>query len=81
MKLSVKGVGIVFGIMWSLFVFWAILMELVGIGSTPYNFMDQMYLGWLAPTVGGAILGLVFGFCDGLISGAIFAWLYNKIVK
>jgi len=30
-------------------------------------------------TVGGAFVGLIWGFVDGLIVGAIFAWLYNKI--
>ena len=28
----------------------------------------------------GSVIGLVWGAIDGLIAGAIFAWLYNIIV-
>jgi len=27
----------------------------------------------------GSLIGLVWGFVDGLIGGAIFAWLYNLL--
>lgn len=27
----------------------------------------------------GSILGLIWGFFDGLVGGAIFAWLYNLL--
>jgi hypothetical protein len=27
----------------------------------------------------GSVVGLIWGFVDGLIGGAIFAWLYNII--
>lgn len=81
MKLNVKAIGILGGVFWALWVAWCVLMELVGIGSTPYNFVDEMYLGWLAPNIGGLFAGIAFGFLDGLIAGALFAWLYNKFVK
>ena len=81
MKLNVKAFAIVGGILCALWIFWAVLMEIVGVGSTPFNFFDQLYLGWLTPTIGGAVLGAALGFVDGLVGGAIFAWLYNLIAK
>ena len=29
----------------------------------------------------GSLLGLMYGFVDGSISGALIRWIYNKIVK
>lgn len=81
MKLNVKSFAIVCGIFCAVWVFWSVLIDLVGIGSTPFNFVDQIYFGWLSPTIGGAVLGAALGFVDGLIGGAIFAWLYNVIAK
>lgn len=80
MKLSIKGFAIACGILWAVAVFWCVLMELVGIGSAPFNVVDQFYFDLLTPTIGGGIiLGTVIGFVDGLIFGAIFSWIYNKI--
>lgn len=81
MKLNVKAFGIVAGVMWAVWVFWCVLMQIVGIGSATYEFVDTMYLGWLEPTIGGLILGVVIGLVDGFVFGAVFAWLYNKIAK
>jgi hypothetical protein len=29
---------------------------------------------------GGSFLGLIYGFLDGFIAGAVIAWIYNKVV-
>lgn len=79
MKLSVKAFAFASGILCAIWIAWAILMSVFGLGQTPFDFFDQMYLGWLTPTVGGAVLGAAIGFVDGFIAGAIFAWLYNLI--
>lgn len=81
MKLKVLAFALSGGILWGIWVFWCVLMQLVGVGSIPYNFVDQVYLGWLSPSIGGAILGLAIGFADGFVACAIFAWIYNKIAK
>ena len=80
MKVSVKGVAITLGIFWAVCMFWAVLMQIVGVGSIPFDFADQFYLGWLSPTIlGGLVLGTVLAFIDGMIVGAICAWIYNKL--
>jgi len=54
---------------------------MLGIGNTPFDLIDQFYLGWLTPTIGGLILGIILAFIDGLIFGLLFGWVYNKISK
>ncbi len=77
--MSIKGLSLSLGIFWSIAVFWCILMELVGTGSTPFNFVDQFYLGWLSPTIGGLTLGTVIAFIDGAVMGEQF--LYCCIIN
>ncbi|UCE90079.1 MAG: bacteriophage holin [Pseudomonadota bacterium] len=39
----------------------------------------QFYIGYsLSPM--GSVVGMFYGFVDGLIGGAVFAWLYNLLV-
>jgi len=33
----------------------------------------------LEPTLAGSFIGLGWAFLDGLIGGAVLAWLYNKL--
>ena len=43
-------------------------------GEVP--FIGHLYRGYsISPS--GSVIGLVWGFVDALIGGAIFAWLYN----
>lgn len=32
-------------------------------------------------TPAGSLLGLIYGFLDGLFSGALVGWIYNKLSK
>ncbi len=77
MKLSVKGVSIIFGWVYSVLIFWSILMKLTGVGSTPFDFFDQICLGWLSASFFGLIFWTIVAFISGLIDGAILAWVYN----
>ncbi len=78
MKISIKGAAFTLGIVWSTIVFWCIFVDLVGIGSTPFSFVDQLYFGFLSASFFGLIYGTLFGFVDGLIGGAISAVIYNR---
>lgn len=40
--------------------------------------LSHIYRGYEI-TLLGSFIGLVWGFLDGLIGGAIFAWLYNQL--
>jgi len=43
-------------------------------GEVP--FIGHLYRGYSISPL-GSVIGLVWGFVDALIGGAIFAWLYN----
>ena len=79
MKLNVKAFGLTCGILWGIAIllatFWIMIL------GSPGKIMGKLstfYIGY-SVTAGGAIIGLIWGFVDGLICGAIFAWLYNKL--
>lgn len=81
MKLNVKAVGIAFGLVWGLGLFfltwWIIAFE----GQTgEQTIIGMLYRGYNISAM-GSLIGLVWGFADGLIGGFIFAWLYNKIAS
>ena len=79
MKLNIKSFALAAGLFWGfgllLITWWLILLE--GAGGDA-GLVGRLYPGY-AITPFGSIIGLFWAFADGLISGAIFAWLYNYI--
>jgi hypothetical protein len=79
MKLNLKAFAFTCAIIWGLGLFlitwWLVIIE----GSTGgTTFIGRVYLGYeISPL--GSIIGLLWGLVDGLIGGAIFAWLYNRL--
>lgn len=61
-------------------VFLMALLAMIGYGKQIVSVIGSVYIGYDASIV-GAILGLVYGFVDGLIGLYIFAILYNKLEK
>ncbi len=41
--------------------------------------IGSFYLGF-GPTLGGALIGAVWGFAIGFVFFALAAWIYNKLV-
>ena len=81
MKLNVRAFAIACGLIWGIAVFlitwWVIIFE----GATgEMTTLGHIYRGYSLDAV-GSIIGLLWGLVDGLIGGAIFAWLYNKLAK
>jgi hypothetical protein len=77
MKLSVGAFALAFGIFWGVAVFLATWWMMYVHGSHGYATpLAYFYLGYKITPV-GSLIGLVWGFLDGLVCGAIFAWLYN----
>jgi hypothetical protein len=79
MKLNVKAFALTCGLLWGFGLlvgtWWIMLFE----GATHERFfLGLIYRGfnisWL-----GSLLGLVWGFFDGLVAGAFFAWIYNAM--
>jgi len=42
------------------------------------TFLGRIYIGYNI-SLTGSLIGLLWGFFDGMIGGAIFAWLYNLL--
>lgn len=80
MKLDIKACALASGLLWGLGLFcltwWIIAFD----GSTgEVTIIGRLYRGYAITPI-GSMIGLVWGFCDGLIGGALFAWLYNRLV-
>lgn len=83
MKLSIKALALSMGILWSVCLFlWTLLNALTDVqwGVGMLQLLVGMY-PWYEITVPGAFVGLIAGFIDGAVGGALLAWLYNKLVK
>ena len=78
MKLNVLAVGLACGLIWGLGLFlitwWIIMFDGQQVGETLV--LGRIYRGYDVTTM-GSLIGLAWGFVDGLVGGIIFAWLYN----
>ena len=77
MKLNVNAFAFACAIIWGVGLFaltwWMIAFN--GQTGEP-TIIGQIYRGYNISAI-GSVIGLVWAFFDGLIGGAIFAWLYN----
>jgi hypothetical protein len=84
MKLSVKGLALACGILWGVAMLAMGLANLIW-GSYGQQFLQTMasvYPGYHATRSGAeVIVGTLYGVVDGLIGGAVFAWLYNQFAR
>jgi hypothetical protein len=79
MKLNVKALALTCGIFWGVALFlltwWIIAFE--GATGEP-TLIGRVYWGFtISPA--GSFIGFFWAFVDGLIGGAVFAWLYNLL--
>jgi len=79
MKLNVKALALTSGLVWGFGLFLATLWIMIFEGSTGATTSIGLFYRGYNISFTGALLGLVWGFFDGLIGGAIFAWLYNLL--
>lgn len=79
MKFDVKACALTCGLIWGLGLFVLTWWIMAFDGSTgEVTFIGRLYRGYtISPT--GSVIGLAWGFVDGAIGGAIFAWLYNRL--
>jgi len=77
MKFNVKAFALTCGIIWGaglfLLTWWIIAFEGV---TGEVTLIGRLYKGYRISPL-GSIIGLIWAFADGLIGGAVFAWLYN----
>ncbi|MCA1766358.1 MAG: bacteriophage holin [Desulfobulbaceae bacterium] len=81
MKLDVKAFALTAAILWGLgifvFTWWVIFFE----GAMEEPKMIALFYRGYSITPWGSIVGLLWGFLDGLVCGALFAWLYNRLAR
>ena len=78
MKLNVKAFAFACSILWGLAIFlvtwWVILLD----GAHgEITWLGHIYRGYNISAT-GSLIGLLWGLVDGLIGGAVLAWLYNR---
>ncbi len=81
MKLDVKAFALTCAVIWGLALFlitwWIILFEGPNVDLT---FIGRVYRGYTVTGM-GSVIGLIWALVDGLIGGAVFAWLYNRFAS
>lgn len=81
MQLNVRAFAVTCGLMWGfglLFITWWIVLFEGATGAV--TLIGKVYRGYNL-SLSGSLIGFVWALIDGLIGGAIFAWLYNLIIK
>jgi hypothetical protein len=80
MKLDIKAFALVCALVWGVGLFLLTWWIMAFDGATgEMTLIGQVYRGYSLSPV-GSLVGLVWGFFDGLLGGALFAWLYNVLV-
>ena len=81
MKINVKAFALAVGVWWGLGLFaltwWMILLH--GATGDP-TLIGRVYRGYNVSPL-GSFIGLAWGFVDGIVGGAVLAWLYNLVSK
>ena len=84
MKLSLKALTLAAGILWALTVFLVGFLNFLwpSYGKAFLDVVSSVYPGYkVVGTFGSVIVGSLYALVDGLVGGAIFAWLYNCFAK
>ena len=83
MKLNVRALAFVAALVWGIAMLLTGLANLI-FPSYGWDFLQVMasvYPGYNATrSFGQVIVGTLYGFVDGAVCGAVFGWLYNRIV-
>lgn len=82
MRLNLCAFSITCGIFWSVAILAVAMANMMwpGYGNTFLDLIASIYPGYQHESAMGSIVtGTLYGLVDGLIGGAIFAWLYNLL--
>jgi hypothetical protein len=82
MKLNIPALALTAGLLWALAI---LFVQALNALMPPYGgeflvLLSSLY-PWYRPEEGFAtvLLGMLYGFVDGAIGAAIFAWVYNRL--
>ena len=81
MKLSVRGLALASGIVWGGMFLIVALFNLSSAGYAAHilDFASSIYPGYGGPAGFGSVLIVsLYGLLDGVVCGAVFAWIYNR---
>jgi hypothetical protein len=80
MKLNIKAFALACALIWGVGLFlltwWIIAFD--GATGEP-TLIGRIYRGYSISPL-GSVIGLFWGLVDGVIGGALFAWLYNSFI-
>jgi hypothetical protein len=79
-KLSVKGLTIAIGVLWSFCTLLMGITAMFGYGTLFVKAFSSIYIGYDATPI-GSLLGMVYGFLDGAGAGFIISYIYNLVVE
>jgi len=79
-RLQPVPLGIAVGVLWAAYVFFAGIFAMFDWGVALVNVLGSFYLGYDASIL-GAVIGAIWAFVDGLVGGAVVAWLYNMLAQ
>ncbi|HVB79369.1 MAG TPA: bacteriophage holin [Candidatus Binataceae bacterium] len=78
-RLNVRAFAVTFALIWGIGLFILTWWIMAFDGAThEATLIGQLYRGYNISPV-GSLIGLAWATADGLIGGALFAWLYNVI--
>ena len=80
MKFNTKAFAISSGLIYGFALFISVLW-LMARGYSNQETLLSMVYPYLTISPSGSLLGLIYGLFDGVIIGALFAWLYNHLAK
>ena len=80
MKFNIKAFALTCGLLYAAVLFESVWW-LMARGYSDQETLLSMVYPYLAISPLGSLLGLVYGFFDGVITGAVFAWLYNLLAR
>jgi hypothetical protein len=80
MKLNIKALALASAILWGVAMLLMSLANLIwGSYGQFLQMMSSLYPGYHATrSIAEVIVGTLYGAGDGLVGGAVFAWLYNQ---
>lgn len=83
MRFNVKALAITAGVLWAACLFCVAMGNLLwsGYGNAMLDLAASIYPGYHGPGGFGSVLVVtMYAAVDGLVCGAVFAWLYNTVL-
>jgi hypothetical protein len=78
MRLNTRAFALACGVVWGSAILLAtVWLVAFGFHGQLMQQLDHFYFGYSVSWL-GAVIGGIWGFCDGFIGGWVLAWLYNK---